>query len=324
MIFHKMKATIDQIYQKIAPHLRRTPLIKQKSIDEATNCSLWFKMENEQLTGSFKFRGVLSKFDELKNSIPNLTHVVAASTGNHALAVCHAAKAHNCSPIIFVPETISNSKLEKLKAHQIEIHQAGAQSGETEQIAIKWAQDHNYPLIHPYSDPAVIKGQGTIGLELDQQLEQFDAVFVPVGGGGLISGIAAYLKDTNRSVRIVGVQPKNACEMADSIEKGFIVPPSKLTTISDGTAGGLDPQTVTYAYCRDLVDDFVLVEEVEIVKALVLMEKHLGIKVEPSAGLALAGILKLTNQLANKECLAIVCGGNIDPQSYHSLLKQNY
>jgi len=318
-----MKAIIDQLYQKIAPHMRRTPLLKETSLDEATNCRLWFKMENEQLTGSFKLRGVLSKFDELKNSIPNLTHVVAASTGNHALAVCHAAKAHNCSPIIFVPETISNAKFKKLKAHKIEIYKAGAQSGETEQIAIKWAQDHNYPLIHPYSDPAVINGQGTIGLELDQQLEQFDAVFVPVGGGGLISGIAGYLKNTNRSVRMVGVQPKNACEMADSIEKGFIVPPSTLTTISDGTAGGLDPNTLTYAYCRDLVDDFVLVEEAEIVKALILMEEHLGIEVEPAAGLALAGILKLSDQLATKECIAIVCGGNIDQQSYHSLVKQN-
>ena len=107
----------------------------------------------------------------------------------------------------------------------------------------------------------------------------------------------------------MGVQPKNACEMADSIEKGFIVPPSKLTTISDGTAGGLDPHTVTFGYCKELVDDFVLVDEADIAKALILMEEHLGIEVEPSAGLALAGIIKLSDQLSNKECIAIVCGG---------------
>lgn len=315
-----MKTAIRKVYQRIASHMRRTPLLNEASLDKMLGCNIWLKMENQQITGSFKLRGVLSKFTELENSHANLTHVVAASTGNHALAVCHAAKAHKCAPIIFVPETISISKLEKLKTQNARIFQEGAQSGETEQIAIRWAKDHNYPLIHPYNDSAVINGQGTIGLELDQQLDEFDRVFVPVGGGGLISGIAGYLKETNRLVRIIGVQPRNACEMAESIEKGYIVPPSSLSTISDGTAGGLDPETVTYPHCKDHVDDFILVDEIEILKALQLMEEHLGIKVEPSAGLALAGIIKSSSELQDQVCIAVVCGGNIDEQSYLSLI----
>jgi len=280
------------------------------------------KMENEQITGSFKLRGVLSKFDELDQGQANIRQVVAASTGNHALAVCHAAKTYNCVPIIFVPETISKSKLSKLEANKAQIYIEGALSGETEQIAIKWAKSYDLPLIHPYNDPAVIAGQGTISLELIKQTKHLDQVFVPVGGGGLISGIAGYLKEACPSVRIVGVQPKNASEMALSIDKGSIVPPSSQTTVSDGTAGGLDPETVTYAHCKELVDEFVLVEEEEIVDALRLMEHHLGVKVEPSAGLALAGIIKSRNSVAGQICAAIVCGGNIDEESYWRLLSE--
>jgi len=317
-----MKASIDKVYRKISNHLKRTPLVNSTSLEKIAGCSLFLKMENEQLTGSFKLRGVLSKFSELAESETELNQVVAASTGNHALAVCHAAKAYECVPIIFVPETISKSKLSKLEAYSAQIYQEGTQSGETEQIAINWAKTNNLPLIHPYNDPAVIAGQGTIGLELTHQIGHLDQVFVPVGGGGLISGIAGYLKEVCPSVRIIGVQPKNASEMALSIDKGFIVTPSIVHTISDGTAGGLDPETVTYDHCRDLVDEFVLVEEKEIVNALHLMDHHLGIKVEPSAGLALAGIIKSPDAVAGQICVAIVCGGNIDESDYRRLLSE--
>ncbi len=315
-----MKTSIEKIYRKIVNHLKQTPLTNSVSLGKIVGCRLFLKMENEQITGSFKLRGVLSKFSELAESETELNQVVAASTGNHALAVCHAAKAYDCVPIIFVPETISKSKLSKLEVYSAQIYQEGAQSGETEQIAINWAKTNNLPLIHPYNDPAVISGQGTIGLELNKQTKHLDQVFVPVGGGGLISGIAGYLKEACPSIRIVGVQPKNASEMAQSIDKGIIVPPSTVHTISDGTAGGLDPETVTYDHCKDLVDEFVLVEEEEIVNALRLMDHHLGIKVEPSAGLALAGIIKSRDGVAGKTCAAIVCGGNIDESDYRRLL----
>ena len=317
-----MKAGIDKVYQQISNHLKRTPLVNSTSLDEIIGCKLFFKMENEQITGSFKLRGVLSKFSELVESETELNQAVAASTGNHALAVCHAAKAYDCVPIIFVPETISKSKLSKLEADKARIYKEGAQSGETEQIAINWAKTHNLPLIHPYNDPAVIAGQGTIGLELTHQIGHLDQVFVPVGGGGLISGIAGYLKEACPSIRIVGVQPKNASEMAQSIDKGIIVPPSTIHTISDGTAGGLDPVTITYQYCKDLVDEFVLVEEEGIIDALRLIEHHLGLEVEPAAGLALAGIIRSRDTVGGQTCAAIVCGGNIDEGDYRELMEE--
>lgn len=319
-----MKESIEKVYIKIHPYISRTALNRCETLESSTGGRLFLKMENEQITGSFKLRGVLSKFSELSEKGINFNQVVAASTGNHALAVCHAAKHYQCTPIIFVPETISKSKLAKLVKQGVEIHQVGQQSGETEQLAIKWAREQQIPLVHPYNDAAVIAGQGTIALELIQQLPPLDSIYVPVGGGGLISGIAGYLKESNPSVRIVGVQPKNACEMANSIEQGSIVEPSKLFTISDGTAGGLDPDTVTYNLCRDLVDEFIRVEENEIMEALTLIQQHLDIIVEPAAALALAGMIKSNITDPNENVVAVICGGNIGRKQYLNLVRNFY
>lgn len=315
-----MRSRIEAVYGKISPNLVRTPVKDCLPLEALLDCSLHFKMENEQITGSFKLRGVLSKFSELVDSGMVFDKVVAASTGNHALAVCHAARAYQVSPIIFVPENVSGSKLSKIEALGVEVHVKGAQSGETEQIAIAYARKNQIPLIHPYNDPAVIAGQGTIGLELHEQLKFLDQVFVPVGGGGLISGIAAYLNEARPEAKIIGVQPENASEMAASVAQGSIVAPSTFHTISDGTAGGLDPDTITYRYCKELVDEFVLVKEIEIVNALKLIEVHLGLRVEPAAALALAGMLKNKQRIAGMSCTGIICGGNIAPEQYQQVV----
>jgi threonine dehydratase len=316
-----MKSLIENAYRKTNQRLIRTPLIKSESLESAAGGHLYLKMESEQITGSFKLRGVLNKFSELSEQGIDVKRVVAASTGNHALAVCYTAELFHSVPIIFVPESVSKSKLQKLVDRGVEIHKIGEQSGETEQIAIKWARENGIPMIHPYSDFAVIAGQGTIALELAQQLGHMDEVFVPVGGGGLISGIAAYLKSVKPSVRIIGVQPENACEMTNSIGQGHIVEPSKLPTISDGTAGGLDPETITYRICQDLVDEFVTVTEVEMVKALQLVEKHHQIMVEPAAGLALAGIIKVGQPGNPQTRVAVISGANINRKQYLDIIR---
>lgn len=314
-----MKAEIEQVYLEIQSQLNRTPLLRNQSLEALAGCRLYLKMENQQITGSFKLRGVLSKFRELKSRKGGTDRVVAASTGNHALAVCHVAKTCGVEPVIFIPENVSRTKLTMLQSLGVEIMQKGRQCDETEQLAIDYAQKHEIPLIHPYNDPAVITGQGTIGMELVEQLEHIDLVFVPVGGGGLISGIAGYLKDTLHSVKIVGVQPINASEMANSVANGRIVEPSKLSTISDGTAGGLDPGTITFRYCRELVDEFVLVDEQEIVNALKLIKDHMNVQIEPAGALALAGILNSKDIVAGKSCTGIICGGNISNEQYLAL-----
>lgn len=315
-----MREKIESLYQLIADQITCTPLVKNPALSRMYGCELFLKMENEQVTGSFKLRGAVSKLLSLKQEMGEIKEVVAASTGNHAAAVCHAALRYHCRPTIFVPETVSPFKLAKLEKTNALIKIAGKQSGESEILAAKWSEKHGIPMIHPYNDPQVIAGQGTIGLELIQQQADLEVVFVPVGGGGLISGIALYMKSVNPDITIVGVQPENASEMADSLKAGEVVAPSTKTTISDGTAGGLDPQTITLKYCRELVDEFILVSEKEIINALKLLDDHAGIQVEPAAALALAGLLQRRQNFKDKKCAVIVCGGNIQQEDFEKLL----
>ena len=316
-----MKKKIENIYHKISDKIRQTPLIGAPSLSQLVGGRLLLKLENQQITGSFKLRGVASKFAQLSIGKPVIQEVSVASTGNHAAAVCHLAPYYKCKPTIFVPETITPSKLEKLQKSDAQIIQKGAQSGESELEAIKYSNKMNVPLIHPYNDIDVIAGQGTIGLELSKQMDAFDLVFVPVGGGGLISGIASYLKETNPAIQVIGVQPENASEMAASIKANQIVPPSTLPTLSDGTAGGLDPDTITFDLCKKYVDDFILVSEKEIAYALYLLYKHTKMKVEPAAALTIAGILKSKALVKGKTCIAIICGGNIAEDRFDQIIE---
>ncbi len=317
-----MKQIIEEVYAQIRYDLIRTPIFNSQDLDALSGAQLHFKMENQQTTGSFKLRGVLSKFSALMRSEVAFDRVVAASTGNHALAVCYVSKAFGISPLIFVPESISSTKLAKLQQPGVEIYKQGEQSGETELVALEYSRKNHIPMVHPYNDSSVIAGQGTLGLELHEQLEFMDLVFVPVGGGGLISGIGAYLKAVRPSIKIIGVQPENANEMAKSVATGRIVEPSRIPTISDGTAGGLDPDTITYGYCKELVDKFVLVEEQEIINALKLLERHMDLRAEPAAALALAGLFKSQELIKGRSCIGIICGGNIDPEQYLKLVSK--
>ena len=311
---------IDNLYPRINDKIHKTPLREAPSLGQLAGCELFLKLENNQITGSFKLRGVASKFSELVQAGSVINEVAAASTGNHAAAVCHLAPFYNCRPTLFVPETITKSKLEKLQQSDAQIRVEGAQSGESELLSIKYAAHHNIPLIHPYNDTAVVAGQGTIGYELMKQLDSFDMVFVPVGGGGLISGIAAYLKETNPDAQVIGVQPKNASEMAASIKADQVVPPSTLPTLSDGTAGGLDPDTITLDLCKKYVDDFILVDEEEIAHALYLIYQHTKMKVEPAAALTIAAILKSRDKVKDKTVIGIICGGNIAIERFDQII----
>jgi len=313
-----VKDRVDQIYPLIEERIKVTELQHNPSLSSLTDTQLYLKLEHQQVTGSFKIRGALSKFKALEDEFTSLPEVVAASTGNHAAAVCHAAEYYNCKPTLFVPETITSWKLEKLQATGANVKVEGKQSGESEFLAIQYARKLGLPLVHPYSDLHVMAGQGTIGKEL--LVQKLEVVFVPVGGGGLISGIAGYLKAANRNLKVIGVQPENASEMADSIKAKQIVAPSTKATISDGTAGGLDPNALTYEYCKLLVDDFVLVSESEIVAAMRLQEEHAGLVVEPSAALALAGLIKNRYRMRGMNCVAIICGGNIQPQDFREIV----
>ena len=228
---------------------------------------MYLKLENLQYTGSFKLRGAMNKLLSLAPE-QCLRGVVAASSGNHGAAVAYGCRALGVSGTVFVPEHASPTKLEAMRRYGIEVRQHGDDSLLSELEARRYADEHGLAYLSPYNDLDVVAGQGTIGVEIVEQLPGVEVVFVSVGGGGLISGIAAVLKAHNPAIHVVGCLPENSPVMAVSVERGAIIDMPSLPTLSDGTAGGIEEGAVTFALCQALVDEYVLVSEAEIAAAM--------------------------------------------------------
>jgi len=317
-----MNLNVEEAYKNLKEEVFLTKVFYSKEISEKTKSEVYFKLENQQLTGSFKIRGALNKLKVLLKEKSNIKKLVAASTGNHAAAVAYAAWKHGVDVIIFAPKSISAAKLANLRKQNIDLRLYGIQSVETELYAKKFAEENSLPFIHPYNDNTVISGQGTIAVELLEQVDNFDAVFIPIGGGGLISGIASYIKAVKPEIKVIGCQPENAAEMHDSLKSGEIVGASNLPTIADRTAGGLDPETITFELCKKNVDEVVLVSEKEIAEAVYLIYKYHEIKVEPAAALSVASILKHSHRLKTNRNIAILSGSKITDERLIGIIEK--
>lgn len=294
--------------QKIRPFIRETPLEYSYPLSKQCGCDVYLKLENIQVTGSFKARGALNKMMALED---DPREVVTASTGNHGLGVAHALAQVRKKGTIYLPTKASPAKVEAIRQRGIPVEFYG-ESGETTEIyARKWSIETNKVYISPYNDEEVIAGQGTIGVELHRQLPGLEAVFVSIGGGGLIAGIAAYLKHVNPNVKIIGCLPEHAPVMYECIKAGKIIDVPEKPTLSDGTAGGIDHDAITFALCNSLVDEYVLVSEDEIMGAMRNVLKNHHLVIEGSAGVAVAAIIKQKEEMKGKKVAAIICGGNV-------------
>ena len=254
-----MKHEVESALEKISPHILRTPCERSEALSEACAAEVFLKLENRQTTGSFKLRGVLNKILSLSESDRNRT-LVAASTGNHGAAFAHAVSHFGLEGKLFMPVNAAPIKIDGVRAAGIEPELFGNDCVEAERRARTFAEKNGCVWVSPYNDPAVVQGQGTIGFELIEQLEKFDAVLVPVGGGGLIAGVASYLKNSDPSILVLGCQPKNSAVMYESVKAGRIVEMESLPTLSDATAGGIEAGSVTFEMCRKWVDDYILLE----------------------------------------------------------------
>ena len=227
------------------------------ALSERTGAHVFLKLENRQHTGSFKLRGATNKLLNLSTE-ERARGVVTASTGNHALAVARAAAQLDIAATIYLPEGASPRKVEKLEAFPVTLCRVPGDALNAEISARQAALQRRQPFISPYNDPHVIAGQGTIAVELLRQQPQLDAVFVTVGGGGLMGGIASFLKSTGSQIQTVGCQPQNSAVMLASVRAGRIVDTASLPTLSDGSAGGIEPHAVTFEPqqkpCRPLAD----------------------------------------------------------------------
>jgi threonine dehydratase len=304
---------VDEI---LAAHLRlkdlvvKTPLEYSSAFSQMTDTQVFLKCENLQHTRSFKVRGALNKLLTLSNEA-RAQGVVAASTGNHGAAVAYGCHQFNIQGKIFVPESAAAPKLENIRRYQVGLEFYGTDCMQTELYALDYALHHKMTYISPYNDITVIHGQGTIGVELAEQQSYIDVVLVPIGGGGLIAGIAAYLKKVSPHTKIIGCLPQNSPVMAESIKAGEIIDMDTLPTLSDATAGGIEPGAITFPLCQQLVDDYILVTESQIKHALItLMQTH-NLLAEGAAGVALAALLNYGSQFKNKNVVVLLSGGNI-------------
>ena len=237
--------------------------------------------------------------------------IVTASTGNHGLGVANALRETKREGTIYLPTKASVAKVEAIKQRGVPVEFHGDSGEVTETYARQLATDCNQIYVSPYNDEDVIAGQGSIGVELYRQLPQLDAVFVSIGGGGLIAGIATYLKSVNPKIQIVGCLPANAPVMYECVKAGRVIDVPEKPTLSDGTAGGIDHDSITFEICKNLIDDYVLTSEAEILNAMRLVLKQHHLVIEGSAGVAVASIIKQRKRFEKQKVAAIVCGGNV-------------
>jgi len=297
---------------RIAPFVRVTPL------EYSADTGAYLKLEHLQHTGSFKFRGASNKI-ALLTAEQAAAGVVTASNGNHGLGVAAASKARGIAAEVFVSSHVSPAKARRIEALGARLRSAGEDPLTAELTGRRAAAESGRVYIAPYNDRDVMAGQGTIAVELVEQLPQIDAVFIAVGGGGLIGGIGSYLKAVSPQTEIVGCWPENSPVMLRSIEAGAIVEIDELPTLSESTAGGLEPESVTFDVCRRVIDRGVLVTEREILNAMRLILETEHWVVEGAAGVALAAFLREADQWRSKRAAVIVCGRNVSPQVLHAV-----
>lgn len=303
--------TLDKIYQAsfaLKNVIRRTDLISAPHINPES--SIYLKPENLQVTGSFKIRGAYFKISQLTEE-EKARGVVACSAGNHAQGVALAATSHGIKSLICLPDNAPISKIESTKWYGADVCLVEGVYDDAYLKAVQLRDEKGYTFVHPFDDEDVIAGQGTIGLELLEQLPDADAVIIPIGGGGLISGIGFALKTLNPHIKVYGVQASGAPSMLTSIERNKIERMAFVRTIADGIAVK-EPGIHTFDYCRKYVDEIVTVSDDEISTAiLTLIERHKMIA-EGAGAVAVAAAMFNKVPIKGKKVICLVSGGNID------------
>jgi threonine dehydratase len=300
----------------IRPHIYETPLLPSRAVGERLGLDLHFKAENFQITGSFKLRGATHKLMRMGPG----ARAITASSGNHGLACATAAARTGARLTVVLPEGVSPAKLARIRATGVEVILHGAESGLAERHAQDLSQARGIPYISPYNDADVIAGQGTAGVEMAGQAGRLDAVFISLGGGGLVSGIGAALKDAMPGIRVYGVSARASAALAAAIRAGRVVDVPHDDTLADGVAGGMDEGSLTLPIASAVIDELVDCTEDEIVAALRAFAHEENQIVEGAAALALAGLLQVAGDLRGARVAVVTCGANFDPRRIWPLL----
>lgn len=319
--FYLKKNHKEEIYkakENIQPIIKKTPLIRSDFYSAEHGGDIYIKAENMQTTGSFKIRGAYNKIcnlsdEEMKNG------VIASSAGNHAQGVAFSAQKRGVKSTIVMPNITPLLKVDATRSYGADVLLHGDVYDQSYSKAVALAEENDYVFVHPFDDYEVICGQGTIAADILEELPDVDEILVPIGGGGLISGIALMAKAINPKVKIIGVVPTGADSMKISVDEGRVTRLAQVTTNAEGVAVK-QPGDLTYAIVKDYVDDIITVTEKDIMENILLvMEKH-KLVAETAGVVALAGIKK--REVAGKKLVCLMSGGNIDTVTISSIINQ--
>lgn len=315
-----MTVTIDDIRaaaETLKGQVVRTPLVPAERIGADIGCRLHLKLESLQATGSFKDRGAYVKLSALARDEPELNGVIAMSAGNHAQGVAYHARRLGIPATIVMPEFAPFTKVERTRAYGARVVLAGDTLDASFLSAREIAEQDELRFVHPYDDPLIVAGQGSIGLELLEDLPEIDCIVVPIGGGGIISGIATAAKTLKPEIEIVGVEAALFPSMYQALHNE--VPTSGGTTLADGIAVK-NPGKLTRPIIEKLVDDILLVDESSIEQAIHCLVEDQKIVAEGAGAAGVAAMLRFPERFAGKTVAAIICGGNIDVRLLSSVL----
>lgn len=301
---------IQAAAERIRNSIIVSPFVFSEHFSHGSGNTIFLKLENRQTTGAFKERGALNKI-LLLTEAERRRGVIAASAGNHAQAVAYHAARRGIAAQICMPLTTPLVKISATRGYGAEVILSGANYDEACEEALRRAREHNLTFIHPFDDDAVIAGQGTLGLEMIEQMERLDTVVIPVGGGGLIAGVACAVKETNPKIRVIGVQSARLASMKAAMEKGAIVTLPANKTIADGIAVRSAGERTT-PLVRKYVDDIVMVDEEEIANAILLLLEKEKTLAEGAGAVAAAAVLNDRIAQRGKSVGVLVSGGNID------------
>jgi threonine dehydratase len=291
--------------------VRKTPLQTSRTFSDLTGTNLFLKLECLQVTGSFKARGAFVKISSLSDK--RAGHgVIAASAGNHAQGVAYAAALKNIPCTIVMPQNASPAKVAATRSYGAKVVRRGGDYDDAWAAAQEIAKTDNTTIVHAFDDPEIIAGQGTIGLELLEDLPDLDRVYLPIGGGGLAAGIAIAIKSRKPNIKIIGVESNAFPAMKESVAKGSIQPTKRGYSIADGIAVK-KPGELTHKIISNYLDDIVLIDDVSIVKTMFLLMERAKLVVEPAGAASLAYLLSNGGPISSKDkVVAILSGGNVD------------
>ncbi|KAJ8303984.1 hypothetical protein KUTeg_017567 [Tegillarca granosa] len=301
----QLPVKILQAKKRIEGSILKTPLIFSLKLSSmGDNCKVYLKLENEQITGSFKLRGA---FNKMLTLIPQ------------------DKKAHACRTLgvplhVFCRKDVDEGKKSALMEMGVKVTLTGTDCVDAENAARMYSKENQIPYVSPYNDKEIIAGQGTIGVEILEEQGDIDVCLVPVGGGGLISGIARYLKQMSPNIKVIGCQPENSKVMYKCVKANKIIFEESEETLSDGTVGGIESGSITFDLCRDFVDDWIMVSEEQIGRAIVFMlEEHRKV-VEGAAGVAIGAYMNNLSKFTKKKVAIVCCGANISADVLRRLL----